>query len=1008
MRSSKYIRVKGARENNLQNIDVDIPRGQMVVITGVSGSGKSSLAFNTIFAEGQRRYMESLSAYARQFLGRMEKPDVDLIEGLSPAISIDQKGVSKNPRSTVGTITEIYDYLRLLFSRIGKPHCPSCGDPVSKQTNQEIVDRITRLPENKKIMLLAPIVKHMKGEHKNLIDKIKKDGFSRIRLDNEVRDLEEKINLNKNQWHTIEIVVDRLVMKKNMDLSRLSESVEICLKFGTGKLIITDFNNQDIVVSEKLSCGTCDVSIEELEPRNFSFNTPHGACLTCSGLGYKLQIDPELIIPDPNKRLAEGALIPWTLKSGALAWEYNFISSLSNVLGFDIQDRVRDLSSETLATILYGGGGTTYPIQYTSKKGKQRVWNTRFNGIVNILEKRFHSSESSSVRDSIQRYMTKRECAGCSGQRLKKDALFVKISDKNIFELSELSVKDCFQWIDNCQNPDNALLEPSEIKIGEQIFKEISSRLLFLDKVGLGYISLNRPTATLSGGEGQRIRLASQIGSGLTGVMYICDEPSVGLHPVDNHRLIATLQELRNLGNTVIVVEHDEAIMRAADHIIDLGPMAGNNGGHIVAEGSINKIISSKSSLTGQYLAGEKNIELPQSRRKPKSNQQLRVYGAKENNLKSIDISIPLQLLVCITGASGSGKSTLVNEILFKALSKHFNSSKDFPGDFEEIEGLENLDKVINIDQSPIGRTPRSNPATYTGLFGPIRDLFAATPDARTKGYKPGRFSFNVKGGRCESCEGAGYNEIQMQFLPDVNVLCEDCKGKRYNREALEIKFKGQSIAEILNLTVSEALDIFSSFQSIYKKLETLNDVGLGYIKLGQPATTLSGGEAQRVKLSTYLSKRATGKTLFILDEPTTGLSFEDCNALIKILHRLVNAGNSVLLIEHHLDVIKNADWIIDLGPGAGANGGEIMAYGPPEQVAATDSSYTGQFLKRDSKVVPLKTTFLPTPRRKKRKVKADAKTIDFSYPERTSEETIINPGRRSRRFRRRRLASSV
>ena len=1006
---SKKIKVKGARENNLNNISVDIPRDKFVVITGVSGSGKSSLAFNTIFAEGQRRYMESLSAYARQFLGRMEKPDVDSIEGLSPAISIDQKGVSKNPRSTVGTVTEIYDYLRLLFSRIGRPHCPSCGEIVAKQSTEEITERILKLEENKRIMLLAPIIKHMKGEHKNAISKIKRDGYVRARIDENIFELEEEINLDKNKWHNIEVVVDRLIIKKNMDRSRLNESVEACLSLGEGRLIIASASEEDTIVSENLSCAKCDISIEELEPRNFSFNTPYGACKSCSGLGYKLQIEPELIIPDPNKKLIDGAIVPWTLKNGALAWEYNFIRTLSEVHGFSVEDKVKNLDTDTLKLILYGSKNDVYPVRYSSKRGRERIWRTKFTGVVNILEKRFHSSESSSVRDSLQSFMTQKRCSECKGQRLKKDALSVKILNENIFEISDLSVKDCYKWIERSQEKkpsQDASLNKSELKIGSQIFKEISSRLKFLDKVGLGYISLNRPTSTLSGGEGQRIRLASQIGSGLTGVMYVCDEPSIGLHPVDNDRLINTLIELRNLGNTILVVEHDESIMRAADHIIDLGPKAGNLGGNITAQGSIEKIIKSSNSLTGEYLSGKKNIEVPKKRRPKLKSKHIQILGAEENNLKKLDVSIPLQLLVCVTGASGSGKSTLINEILYKSLYKHFHSSREMPGKHRGILGLSELDKVINIDQSPIGRTPRSNPATYTGLFGPIRDLFASVPESRAKGYRAGRFSFNVKGGRCENCEGAGYNEIQMQFLPDVSVPCEDCKGKRYNQEALKIKFKGLSISEILDLTVSEALKVFSPYQSIYKKLETLNDVGLGYIKLGQPATTLSGGEAQRVKLSTYLSKRATGKTLFILDEPTTGLSFEDCNALIKILHRLVDAGNSVVLIEHHLDVIKNADWIIDLGPGAGESGGDLIAEGSPENIAAINNSFTGQYLIKESKIKPKAKMSEPN-KITANKPKKTKKGLMFSFPKR-DQESIGQIGPAKKRFRGRRRSKSI
>tara|TARA_Y100000590_G_C15742223_1_gene1020669 strand:- start:1309 stop:4341 length:3033 start_codon:yes stop_codon:yes gene_type:complete len=1006
---SKKIKVKGARENNLKNISIDIPRDKFVVITGVSGSGKSSLAFNTIFAEGQRRYMESLSAYARQFLGRMEKPDVDSIEGLSPAISIDQKGVSKNPRSTVGTVTEIYDYLRLLFSRIGRPHCPSCGELVSKQSIEEISERILKLGENKRIMLLAPIIKHMKGEHKNIISKIRRDGYIRARVDGNIFEVEEEIRLNKNKWHNIEVVVDRLIIKKSMDASRLNESVEACLSLGEGRLIIASSSEEDIIVSENLSCANCDISIEELEPRNFSFNTPYGACKSCSGLGYKLQIEPELIIPNPEKKLIDGAIVPWTLKNGSLAWEYNFIKTLSEVHGFSLEEKVKDLSQDILKLLLYGSKKDVYPVKYSSKRGGERIWRTKFTGIVNILEKRFHSSESSAVRDSLQTFMTQKKCSECKGQRLKKDALSVKILNSNIFEISNLSVKDCYQWISRSQeknSKESGLLSSSELKIGSQIFKEISSRLKFLDKVGLGYISLNRPTSTLSGGEGQRIRLASQIGSGLTGVMYVCDEPSIGLHPIDNDRLINTLIELKNLGNTVLVVEHDESIMRAADHIVDLGPGAGNLGGNVTAQGPIKNIINSNKSLTGEYLSGRKNIQIPKKRRPKQKGKELRIIGAEENNLKDLDISVPLQLLVCVTGASGSGKSTLVNEILYKSLYKHFHSSREMPGKHRGIMGTENLDKVINIDQSPIGRTPRSNPATYTGLFGPIRELFASVPESRAKGYKAGRFSFNVKGGRCENCEGAGYNEIQMQFLPDVSVPCEDCKGRRYNQEALKIKFKGLSISEILDLTVAEALKIFSPYPSISKKLETLNDVGLGYIKLGQPATTLSGGEAQRVKLSTYLSKRATGKTLFILDEPTTGLSFEDCNSLIKILHRLVDAGNSVVLIEHHLDVIKNADWIVDLGPGAGDSGGELIAEGSPENIAAVNNSFTGQYLNKESKIKPkTRTTKIKKISNKVPKITKDMSLFNFPKREQRGANNIV-PAKK--KFRRRRRSSSI
>ena len=1005
MSSKEKISVKGARENNLKDISVDIPKNKLVVITGVSGSGKSSLAFNTIFAEGQRRYMESLSAYARQFLGRMEKPDVDSIEGLSPAISIDQKNVSKNPRSTIGTVTEIYDYLRLLFSRIGKPHCPNCGKAVSKQSVDEIVSRILKLESGKRIMLLSPVIKHMKGEHKNVISQIKLDGFVRLRIDNEIYEIDQEFSLDKNKWHNIEIVVDRLIIKKNMDKTRLYDSVETCLKRGSGKIIIASAHEEDVVISENLSCGDCDKSIEELEPRNFSFNTPFGACKSCSGLGYKLEVDPNLIIPDHNKSLIDGAIIPWTLKNGDLAWEYNFIHSVADHYGFSIKEKIKNIDKENLKILLYGSGKEIVPIKYFSKRGKERVWMTKYEGIVHILEKRYHTSESNSVRESIYSFMNQKICSSCNGQRLKDDALSVKILNSNIHQISKLSVEECEVWISLCQSGNkNINLSNSELMIGSQIFKEISSRLKFLNKVGLGYISLDRPTSTLSGGEGQRIRLASQIGSGLTGVLYVCDEPSIGLHPIDNNRLIKTLEELRNLGNTVLVVEHDEAIMRASDHIIDLGPLAGNQGGVITGQGNINQITKSKKSITGDYLSGRRKISIPDERRKRSKDKELLIVGAKENNLKTINVSFPLQTLVCVTGASGSGKSTLVNEVLFKGLSKEIYNSKEAPGEHNTIRGIENLDKVINIDQSPIGRTPRSNPATYTALFGPIRELFSSVPEARSRGYKPGRFSFNVKGGRCENCEGAGYKEIQMQFLPDVSVPCEECKGNRYNKEALEIKFKGLSIADVLSLTVSDALDVFSPYQSIYKKLKTLNDVGLGYLKLGQPATTLSGGEAQRVKLSTYLSKRATGKTLFILDEPTTGLSFEDCNSLIKILHRLVDSKNSVILIEHHLDIIKNADWVIDLGPGAGAEGGKLIAEGTPENIASNSESFTGRFLKSEAGILPKVGPKISTKQNKIKIIKKD-KEKSFSFPGRASEKDYSN-NRRSSRFRRSRSYS--
>ena len=947
MSSNEKISVKGARENNLKDVSVDVPKNKLVVITGVSGSGKSSLAFNTIFAEGQRRYMESLSAYARQFLGRMEKPDVDSIEGLSPAISIDQKNVSKNPRSTIGTVTEIYDYLRLLFSRIGKPHCPKCGEPVSRQSIDGIVSRIMKIESGKRIMLLSPIIKHMKGEHKNVISQIKLDGFVRLRVDGEIYEIDEDFSLDKNKWHNIEIVVDRLIVKKDMDKTRLYDSVETCLKRGDGKIIIASSKEDDIVISENLSCGNCDESIEELEPRNFSFNTPFGACKSCSGLGYKLEVDPNLVIPDQEKSLIDGAIVPWTLKSGDLAWEYNFIHSVADHYNFSIKEKIKNIDKEHLKILLYGAGQEIIPIKYFSKRGKERVWMTRYEGVVHIIEKRYHTSESNSVRESIQSFMNQKTCSSCKGQRLKKDALSVKILDSNIHQVSQLSVEECEQWINKCQSEKKGVgLSDSELLIGSQIFKEISSRLKFLNKVGLGYISLDRPTSTLSGGEGQRIRLASQIGSGLTGVLYVCDEPSIGLHPIDNDRLIKTLEGLRNLGNTVLVVEHDESIMRASDHIIDLGPFAGVNGGELIYEGTPENIKKSKT-ITADYLNETKQIKIPKKIRSG-NGKSLKLYGCKGNNLKKIDVEFPLGKMIAVTGVSGSGKSTLINETLYPILnSKIYNSVKS-PLEFIRIDGIENIDKVVEVNQQQIGRTPRSNPATYTGVYSEIRKLFSDTVESKIRGYKPGRFSFNVSGGRCENCKGGGMKLIEMNFLPDVFVECEVCNGKRFNRETLEVRYKGKSISDVLDMSVSKSLEFFSSIPKIYNKLKAIESVGLGYITLGQSSTTLSGGESQRIKLASELSKKDTGRTLYILDEPTTGLHFEDIRILLNVLNQLVDKGNTIIIIEHNLDVIKQVDHIIDIGPEGGKNGGKLIDSGSPIDIIKNNKGYTAEYLSKE------------------------------------------------------------
>ncbi len=933
--------VKGACEHNLKNIDVVIPRDKLVVITGVSGSGKSSLAFDTIYAEGQRRYVESLSAYARQFLGRMEKPEVDYIEGLSPAISIDQKGPSRNPRSTMGTVTETYDYLRLLFARVGHPHCPKCGREIASQTVEQIVDAIQNLPENSRIMILASLIRDRKGEYQAVFDDLRKAGYVRVRVDGHIYDLSDEFQLEKNKKHSIEVVVDRLVVGQSGSQSRIADSVETALKLGAGVVLVSIVNGEELMFSEHFACVYCGISLGEIAPRTFSFNSPHGACPTCTGLGVKLEIDPDLIIANKELPIAQGALHPkWWF-----SWHAHELEVLARRYGFSMHTPVKDLSEHHLKLILYGEEGEL--VKYRNRYGRVREYFTGYEGVIPYLERLGHDTQSERTRAEIERYMMSSPCPVCQGKRLKPESLAVTVSGKNIVDISSMSVIQALEWVATLGgNRRKVILSKRERMIAHQILKEIQARLGFLKDVGLGYLTLSRPSATLSGGEAQRIRLATQIGSGLMGVLYICDEPTVGLHPADGSRLIETLKRLRDLGNTILVVEHDEAMMRAADHIIDMGPGAGEHGGWIVATGTVTDIMNTKKSITGQYLSEVKQIPLPQKRR-PGSGEEIVIKGARQNNLKNIDVHIPLGKFVGITGVSGSGKSTLINEIMYKKLAQLFYRSREKAGDCDSIVGIERIDKVVNIDQSPIGRTPRSNPATYTGLFTPIRELFATVPEARMRGYAPGRFSFNVRGGRCEACGGEGFIQIEMQFLPDVTVPCEVCQGKRYNREALEIRFKGKNIAEILDMTVAQALSFFEHFPKVRSKLETLQDVGLGYIRLGQPAPTLSGGEAQRVKLATELSKRSTGRTLYILDEPTTGLSFVDIAALLRVLQRLVDYGNTVIVIEHHLDVIKNADYIIDLGPGAGDEGGYIIATGTPEEIAQQKLSTTGRYLGR-------------------------------------------------------------
>ena len=948
----EFIHVKGAKEHNLKSVEVNIPREKLVVITGVSGSGKSSLAFDTIYAEGQRRYVESLSSYARQFLGRMDKPDVDYIEGLSPAISIDQKGVSHNPRSTVGTVTEIYDYLRLLFARIGKPHCPKCGLPVQRQTIEQIVDALLNLPEDSRITLLAPKIRRKKGEHKEIFESARKSGFTRVRVNNEIMTLEEAetTSLDKQKWHYIDIVVDRLIIRPDIETSRVAESVETALREGNGLLQIFQEDKDDIVFSEEFACVSCGTSLPEIEPRTFSFNSPHGACNICTGLGYKLEVDPQLVIPNKDLSLSEGAISPWNRSGTSSTWYLSMVESVASSHGFSAKTPVKDLESSSIDLILNGDSEKKITMKHKTRRGQVYSWDTAFEGVIPNLERRYQKTESDYVRHEIEKYMSARPCQSCQGKRLRPEALAVQVCGINIVDVTSMSISEGLIWvseIDPMINPEtiNVTLTERERTIGAQILKEIEGRLKFLDNIGLGYLTMDRTARTLSGGEAQRVRLATQIGSGLTGVLYVCDEPTIGLHPHDDHMLITTLSDLRDMGNTVIVVEHDEAMMRSADHIIDMGPGAGEHGGNVVATGTISEIMDNPRSLTGQYLSGTKIIPLPESRRAGNGS-TITITGATENNLKNVNADIPLGCLVCVTGVSGSGKSTLIYDVLFKKLAQVLNNARELPGSHKSISGIEHIDKVVNIDQSPIGRTPRSNPTTYTGAFTPIRELFANLPEARVRGYKPGRFSFNVKGGRCEACQGEGYIQIEMQFLPDVTVPCEICEGRRYNREALEVTLRDKSIADILQMTVDQALDFFWNFPRIRPKLETLRDVGLGYIKLGQPATTLSGGEAQRVKLATELSKRATGKTLYLLDEPTTGLSFEDCAALLRVLHRLVDNGNTIVMIEHNLDLIKNSDWVIDLGPEAGHNGGKVIATGTPEQLTKKKRSHTGKYIK--------------------------------------------------------------
>ena len=933
----KYIKIRGANEHNLKCIDVDIPRDEFVVLTGLSGSGKSSLAFDTIYAEGQRRYMESLSSYARQFLGQMEKPDVESIEGLPPAISIDQKSTNRNPRSTVGTVTEIYDYFRLLYARIGIPHCPKCGRAIEKQTIDQMVDAVMKLPERTRIQILAPVVRGRKGEHQKLFEKAKKSGYVRVIVDGNMYELSEEIPMDKNIKHNIDIVVDRLVVKPGIE-KRLTDSLENVFELTGGNAIVDVVDGEPMNFSQNFACPDCGISVDEVEPRSFSFNNPFGACPVCYGLGYKMEFDENLMIPDKTLSISEGAIqvMGWQSCTDPSSYTYATLKALSEGYGFSLDTPYKDLPKEIRHMLIHGGDGRILKVHYKGQRG-EGVYDLNWEGLIKNVERRYRETGSDTMKQEYEQFMRITPCAACHGQRLKQSSLAVTVADKNIYEMTDMSVKDLVKYLAEMQ-----LTEQQQF-IGNQILKEIRARVGFLQEVGLDYLTLTRATGTLSGGEAQRIRLATQIGSGLVGVAYILDEPSIGLHQRDNDKLLATLKHLRDLGNSLIVVEHDEDTMLAADYIVDIGPGAGEHGGQVVAVGNAQEIMKNPNSVTGAYLSGKIRIPVPTERKKPTG--YLKVVGAQENNLKNIDVKFPLGVMTCVTGVSGSGKSSLVNQILYKRLARDLNRARTIPGKHKRIEGLEQVDKVINIDQSPIGRTPRSNPATYTGVFDLIRDLFAGTPDAKARGYKKGRFSFNVKGGRCEACAGDGILKIEMHFLPDVYVPCEVCGGKRYNRETLEVRYKGKNIYDVLNMTVEEAVDFFENVPSIRRKMETLRDVGLSYIRLGQPSTELSGGEAQRIKLATELSKRSTGKTVYILDEPTTGLHFADVHKLTEILRRLSGDGNTVIVIEHNLDVIKTADYIIDIGPEGGDRGGTVVASGTPEEIAKNPDSYTGKYI---------------------------------------------------------------